>query len=58
MTWPRPRPNPPPPCCHRTRKFPPPPTFVEGIVVVVDTDFVGIVAEGTLVVDIAMVDIA
>ena len=54
MTWPLPRPNPPPCCCPRPLKFPPP--FVEGIVVVEDTDSVGIAVEGIEVVDIVQAD--
>ena len=56
MTWPLPQPNPPPPfCCPRPQKFPP--RFAEGIVVVVDTDFVDIMAEDIAVVDIGLMDI-
>ena len=56
MTWLLPRPNPPPPCCcPQPQKIPP--LFAEGIAIVLDIDYDGIVVEDIAVVDIEVVGI-
>ena len=54
MIWPLPRPNPPPGCCPRPINSLPP--FAKCIVVVDDSDLVGIVADNIAAVDIVQAE--